>query len=106
MFVCEEGRLKCTRLFPGTSEEKLLKMYEPGDAFGELALLYNAPRAATITAEGDCLLWELDRATFNAIVKEAASKKREAFEDLMKSVKLLSGMDMYERSKIADAIKE
>ena len=57
-------------------------------------------------ADGDCLLWELDRGTFNAIVKDAAQKKREKYDDLMKSVKLLSGMDVYERNKVADAIKE
>jgi cAMP-dependent protein kinase regulator len=51
-------------------------------------------------------LWQLDRETFNAIVKDAAARKREKYEDLMKSVKLLSGMDMYERNKIADALKE
>jgi len=44
----------------------------PGDAFGELALLYNAPRAATITAKVDCILWSLDRPTFTNIVKDAA----------------------------------
>jgi len=36
-------------------------MYGPGEAFGELALLYNAPRAATITAASACLLFALDR---------------------------------------------
>jgi cAMP-dependent protein kinase regulator len=106
LYVVESGTLKCTKLFPGEAEEKELLTYTPGKAFGELALLSNAPRAATIVANVECLLWELDRATFNAIVKDAAVKKREKYEDLMKSVKLLSGMDLYERQKIADAIKE
>lgn len=49
-----------------------MRTYESGEAFGELALLYNAPRAATITANEDCTLWCLDRGTFSNIVKEAA----------------------------------
>lgn len=69
-------------------------------------MLYNAPRAATIKAKTDCFLWVLDRNTFNYIVKDAASNKREKYENFLKSVKLLSSMDHYERSKLADAIKE
>jgi hypothetical protein len=34
------------------------------------------------------------------------SKKREKYEDFLKSVKLLGSMDHYERSKLADALKE
>ena len=34
------------------------------DQFGELALLYNAPRSATIKALTDCELFGIDRLTF------------------------------------------
>ena len=57
--------------------------------FGELALLYNAPRAATITADEESTLFSLDRETFNAIVKEASQKKREQYEDFLTTVPIL-----------------
>ena len=84
----------------------LLKNYEPGEAFGELALLYNAPRAATITALKQTQLYSLDRNTFNHIVKDAAQKKREKYEQFLSTVKILQSMDNYERSKLSDAFKE
>ncbi len=48
----------------------------------------------------------MDRDTFNFIVKDAAARKREKYEEFLKSVPVLSSMDHYERSKLADAIKE
>ena len=60
--------------------------------------MYNAPRAATITAKTDCHVWRLDRDTFNHIVKDAAARKREKFETFLSSVKILESMDPYERS--------
>jgi len=106
MFVVETGTLTCTKLFKGNTEPTFLKKFNPGEGFGELALLYNAPRAATITAETECVCWSLDRNTFNHIVKDAASKKREKYEAFLNSVKILSSMDPYERSKLGDALKE
>ena len=61
----------------------VLRDYAPGEGFGELALLYNAPRAATITAKEESLLWKLDRDTFNHIVKDAAAKKREKYDNFL-----------------------
>ena len=69
-------------------------------------MLYNAPRAATIKAKTDAHLYELDRYTFNHIVKEASQRRRDKYEDFLQSVSILQTVDSYERSKIADAIKE
>ena len=51
-------------------------------------------------------MWSLDRKTFNHIVKDAAANKREKFEEFLQKVKILESMDSYERSKLADAVKE
>lgn len=106
LYVVESGTLTCTKVFAGNTEPTTLKTYQPGEAFGELALLYNAPRAATITSDGDCTLWGLDRQTFNHIVKDSASKKRDKYDKFLEKVTILSTMEPYERSKLADAFKE
>ncbi|KAF4698546.1 hypothetical protein FOZ63_016809 [Perkinsus olseni] len=105
LFVVESGELEVYKKFPGDEEEKMLKVCEVGDVFGELALLYNCPRAASIEAKTDCRLLRLDRETFNHIVKDAAAHKRERYESFLKSVPLLASMDAYERGQIADALK-
>jgi len=72
-YLVESGKLNCTKFLNKTDPEPtFLKEYNPGESFGELALLYNAPRAATITCKSEtCDLWGLDRPTFNSIVKTA-----------------------------------
>lgn len=100
------GTLLCQKVFKGNTEPTFLKTYQPGEAFGELSLLYNAPRAATIIANEECLLWRLDRETFNHIVKEAANKRRNQYESFLTQVPILSTMEPYERSKLSDAFKE
>lgn len=103
LFVVGSGLLKCYKKIKG--EEKFLKDYHPGEAFGELALLYNAPRAAMIIAENECELWSLDRECFNHIVKDAAIRRRERYEDFLSKIEILQDMDPYERSQLADVLK-
>ena len=105
LFVVDSGELECSKVFTTGAEATYLKDYLPGDAFGELALLYNAPRAATIKAKSECTLWVLDRDCFTHIVKRSASNKRERYEEFLAKVDLLSEMEPYERSKVSDAFK-
>jgi len=106
LYVVESGKLKCYKTMKQNQEPVFLKEYGPGEAFGELALLYNSPRAATIIAETDCVLWSLDRATFNNIVKNYAISKRNRYDSLLKTVKIFQTMDSYERSKLSDIFLE
>lgn len=103
LFVIEEGSPECKKLIDG--ELKVVKKCSPGDVFGELALLYNNPRAATVDATDKCHCWELDRETFNHIVKESATKTRQRWDDFLKSVSLFAGMDSYQRAQLSDALK-
>jgi cAMP-dependent protein kinase regulator len=105
LFVVDSGELDCSKNFTAGAEAVHLKEYVPGDAFGELALLYNAPRAATIKARTTCVLWALDRDCFTHIVKNSAIKKREKYESFLAKVELLENMEPYERSKVSDAFK-
>ena len=107
LYIVETGLLKCFKTFNKESTPKFLRNYEPGDSFGELALLYNCPRAATIVCSSEeCILWSLDRETFNNIVKDAAQKKREKYENFLKNVDILSTIDSYELGQICDSLKE
>lgn len=75
-----------------------------GSSFGELALMYGHPRAATVLAVTPCTLWRLDRVAFRTIILKAAHGRRSMYEDFLKTVPLLAHLAPEERSKVADAL--
>jgi len=83
---------------------QLVGKCEDSGSFGELALMYNMPRAATIQASDDGTLWALDRQTFRRIVLRNAFQKRKMYEALIENVPLLSALSDYERMNVADAL--
>jgi hypothetical protein len=80
--------------------------YTAGSTFGELALMYNAPRAASVVATSDAALWAMERDTFSNIVMQTMSQKREHLQSLLGAVPLLQGLDAYERQALADLFDE
>ncbi|KAK2625243.1 hypothetical protein QTJ16_005612 [Diplocarpon rosae] len=78
---------------------------ESGGSFGELALMYNAPRAATVISAEASNLWALDRITFRRILMDSTFQRRRLYESFLEEVPLLSTLTKYERSKIADALE-
>lgn len=87
-------------------EARKVHSYGSGDAFGELALMYNAPRAATCVASEDCKLWALDRNSFRVIVVAAAMQKRETYQGFLSKVPILTTLTEMEVMTLADSLIE
>jgi cAMP-dependent protein kinase regulator len=78
--------------------------YRDKGSFGELALMYNMPRAATIVVAEPGKLWALDRITFRRIVLKSAFEKRKMYESLLENMPLFKTLSSYERMNVADAL--
>ncbi len=76
-----------------------------GGSFGELALMYNAPRAASVVSTSPAVLWALDRITFRTILLETTVRKRRMYDSFLEEVPILDSLTPYERVKIADALE-
>ena len=104
-YIVETGSLDVFVQRQGQAQPHKVTAYGPGGSFGELALMYNAPRAATVTATNECILWALDRVTFRRILMESTNRRRRMYEQFLEEVPLLKSLESYERHKIADALE-
>lgn len=102
-YLLLEGSCDCF-LNQADGPPKLVKQYEPGESFGELALMYNVARQASIKASSPTVCWGLDRQTYRMELMASTMRKRSQHEDFLAAVPLLSSLDRYARSKIADSL--
>lgn len=65
-------------------ENKYLSTMAPGKVFGELAILYNCKRTATIKAATDCRLWAIERQCFQTIMMRTGLIRQAEYTDFLK----------------------
>jgi len=75
-------------------------------AFGELALMYNCPRAATIKCSVPGKLWGLDQETFRDIMMTANKEKHESNAQFLKSVSILQQLTDEQRDALCSTLQE
>ncbi|MCK5314291.1 MAG: cyclic nucleotide-binding domain-containing protein [Anaerolineales bacterium] len=103
-YILLRGKVQVTKLIDPT-EVRLLSFLGPGDFFGEMALIHNAPRAATVATITPTTVLEINKADFAellrlnasvsvAMVREVSRRLREndemAIEDLRVKAKELA----------------
>ena len=59
-----------------------------GASFGEIALLYNCPRSATLRSRNFCKLWSISRTAFRAITSQFKQRRMEAKCEFLRKVKI------------------
>jgi len=84
---------------------KVVEGLTEGASFGELALIYGTPRAATVTAVTWVKLWGIDRDSYRRILMGSTIRKRKSYEELLSKVSILSNLDPWERLTVADALE-
>jgi cAMP-dependent protein kinase regulator len=104
-YLLEEG-LVDVYISKGGNPQIKVHTYKPGDAFGELAIMYNAPRAATCRSQTTSKLWALDRVSFKCIVVAAAMQKREIYKGFLQNVPILASLNEMEVMTLADSLAE
>ncbi|XP_066954961.1 cGMP-dependent protein kinase 1 isoform X2 [Macrobrachium rosenbergii] len=100
LYIMEEGRVEVSK------EGKLLCYMSPGKVFGELAILYNCKRTATIKAATGCKLFAIDRKCFQTIMMRTGLIRQAEYTNFLKSVPTFQALQEETLIKIADVLEE
>ncbi|CAH8615390.1 unnamed protein product [Schistosoma haematobium] len=99
LYVGEEGEFEVSK------GGKRLYIMGAGRCFGELALLYNCKRTASVKAVTDARVWVLERACFQAVMMKTGLERIEERKAFLRSVPLLKDLSPNRILRIADALE-
>lgn len=101
-YVIDHGEVE---VFVAAAGDKPITTIAEGGSFGELALIYGTPRAATIKAKTAVRLWAIDRNSYRRILMGNTLRKRKLYESFLEKVPILESLDKWERLTVADALE-
>lgn len=87
-------------------EENTIAVIKRGASFGELALMYLVPRAATVKAKEDGTLWVIDRKQFKKVVLKVSEDKVAEYIQHLNNVSVLECLLSDEKDALARAFVE
>jgi len=109
LYLVQDGIFTVSYLKDGA--EVIVNKKAAGDVFGEIALMFETPRTATVTAKTAGTVWVLTRDDFRAHVRRAAeaetmtmdgAKRTEVF---LNSVPVLASLDAGTTARLAEALR-
>lgn len=115
-FVLSEGTVKVKVYEPGSlpsdpNLESLIKIEKQLSAnpnmigFGEIALLMNDKRTASVIAQGSCSCWVLSADVFKNIIAQNTLRKRSINLNYLNQVNLFKKLEIHEKMKLIDGLE-
>lgn len=89
--------------FSVSVQGNVVNTVQRGATFGELALVYNCPRTATVTCSQPGRLWALDRVTFRRLVARIQSEQIGECKNALRKVSLLQALTETQLSQLGEA---
>jgi cAMP-dependent protein kinase regulator len=112
LYIIEFGQVDVYVARPGANgklpEHRGTKVvsYEPGALFGELALLYSAPRAATVCAACDRVkVWGLNQLDFKMLLAQSSQQKLSMYDGWLRQVDIFGSLNYYELSRLSELLE-
>ncbi|KAK0397739.1 hypothetical protein QR680_002245 [Steinernema hermaphroditum] len=100
LFVISEGQLQVSR------EGQVLGTLGPGTVMGELAILYNCTRTASVQAKTDVQLWVLDRSVYQMITMRLGMERHTQLMTFLHKVSIFENLSEDRISKMADVMDQ
>jgi len=114
-YIIDEGTFEVRILKDGEKDDgsggQVVHMYEGSlskhlhPIFGELALMYSAPRSASVIARTDGVLFGLHRSAFRQVLAKGQGTRKELMKTIAQ-IPLFKGLDDSQVSKVAVAFDE
>ncbi|XP_059502226.1 cGMP-dependent protein kinase 2 isoform X3 [Stegostoma tigrinum] len=99
LYVLAEGKLEVVQ------NNKILTSISIWTAFGELAILYNCTRTASVKALSSVKTWVLDQDVFRNIMRGTAQARHDQYRNFLRSVSLLKNLPEDKLTKIVDCLE-
>merc|ERR1719238_679153 len=103
-YIVEEGSFDVF-VQRGDAEPQKVCEYGVGAMFGELALMYNAPRAASVKSTSPAKLWALDWDSFQLMLTTAENTKKKTYEGFLEEVEILQDLTKMEIAALSDMLE-
>eukprot|EP00434_Breviolum_minutum_P026111 symbB.v1.2.023087.t1/scaffold2089.1/size89944/2 len=104
-YICQSGTFEIFVADKGDESKKQL-VQTVTSSFGELALLYLVPRAATVVAKEASVVWVIDRKNFKDILMKVSDEKIQEYVKYLSRVEILNSLLAAEKQQVASALME
>jgi len=97
-FVTHDGSMEVTM------NDKVVNTMVPGHAFGGIALVYNCPRTASVTAVSNACAWGANGDTFHRVLIDNAKSHYAENRKFLDSLKVFEGLPVKQKDRVGECV--